>query len=173
MLSGDNANLNGDSGAAIDRPIINVQGVPGTGSGVSPVFSVSLATLCTPPAVQCAANTVGYVANNPNAYYIQAGPGTLPNASRNTLPVRPIDNLDLAAYKRFTVREHYSVEFGAQAFNVLNHAQYIPGSVDNVNGPSYTTSYNFQTVTNAFFNRPEKEFLNNARTMQLSGKINF
>lgn len=173
VLSGDNANLNGDSGAAIDRTIINPLGVPGTGSGVTPVFSVSRTTFCTPPATQCAANTVGYVAKNPNAYYIQAGPGTLPNGSRNTLPVRPIDNLDLAAYKRFTVREHYSVEFGAQAFNVLNHAQYTPGSVDNVNGPSYTSSYNFQTVTNAFFNRPEKEFLNNARTMQLTGKINF
>ena len=61
---------------------------------------------------------------------------------------------------------------GAQAFDVFNHAQF-PGSVDNVNGPSYTSSYNFQTVTNSFFNHPEKEFLNNARTMQLTGKINF
>ncbi len=173
VLSGDNANLNSDSGAAIDRTIINPLGVPGTGSGVTPVYSVALVNLCAPPATACAANTVGYVAKNPNAYYIQAGPGTLPNGARNTLPVRPIDNLDLAAYKRFTIFEHYSLEFGAQAFNVLNHAQYIPGSVDNVNGPSYTSSYNYQTVTNAFFNRPEKEFLNNARTMQLSGKINF
>ncbi len=173
VLSGANSNLNGDSGAAIDRTIINPQGVPGTGSGVTPVYSVSLATLCAPPAVQCAANTVGYVAKNPNAYYIEAGPGTLPNSSRNTLPVRPIDNVDLAAYKRFTVYEHYSVEFGAQAFNVLNHAQYIPGTVDNVNGPSYTNSYNYQTVSSSFFNHPEKEFLNNARTMQLTGKINF
>ena len=104
---------------------------------------------------------------------MEAGPGTLPNGARNTLPVRPIDNVDLAAYKRITFRDRYSVEFGAQAFNVLNHAQYLPGSVDNVNGPSYTSSYNFQTVSSSFFNHPEKEFLNNARTMQLTGKINF
>ncbi len=159
VLSGDNANLNGDSGTAIDRTIINKNGTPGTGSGVTAVTS--------------GVNTIGYTAINPNAYYIQAGPGTLPNGARNTLPIRPIDNVDLALYKRFTVHEHYSVEGGIQAFNVLNHAQYQPGTVDNVNGPSYTSSYNFQTVSNAFFNRPEKEFLNNARTMQLSGKIVF
>ena len=67
--------------------------------------------------------------------------------------------------------ERYSLEVGIQAYNIFNHPQYIPGSVDNVNGPSYTSSYNFQTVNNAFFNRPDKEFLNNARTMQLSGRV--
>lgn len=173
VLSGDNANLNGDSGAAIDRTIINPLGVRGTSSKVSPVYAFNLANLCKGGSTQCAANTVGYVANNPNAYYIQAGKGTLPTAGRNTLPIRPIDNIDLAVYKRLTVFDHYSLELGAQAFNVLNHAQYQPGTIDNVNGPSFTSSYNFQTAGNGFFNRPDKEFLNNARTMQLTGKISF
>jgi hypothetical protein len=160
VLSGVNSNMNGDSGAAIDRTIINPNGVKGTGSGVTAVTN-------------SAGDTIGYTATNPNAYYIQAGAGTLPTASRNTLPVRPINNIDLAVYKRLTLLERYSLEFGIQAFNVLNHAQYQPGTLDNVNGPSYTSSYNFQTVSNAFFNRPEKQFLNNARTVQLTGKINF
>ncbi len=159
VLSGDNANLNGDSGSAIDRALINPAGIKGTGSGVT--------------AIKVNGQTVGYTANNPNAYYIQAGPGTLPTASRNTLPVRPIDNIDLSVFKRVTVFEHYSLEVGAQAFNVENHPQYQPGTLDNVSGPSYTGSYNFQTVTNAFFNHPEKEFLNQARTMQLSAKFLF
>ena len=158
-LSGDNANLNGDSVAAIDRPLINPAGVKGTGTGVT--------------AIKVAGQTVGYTANNPNAYYVQAGPGTLPTASRNTLPIRPIDNIDLSVFKRFTAFDHYSLELGAQAFNLANHAQYQPGSLDNVNGPSYTGSYNFQTVYNAFFNRPEKEFTNQARAMQLSAKLIF
>lgn len=102
-----------------------------------------------------------------DAYYIQEGSGTLPNGGRNTLPIRPIDNLDLSLYKRVTVHERYSVEIGMQAWNALNHPQYQPGTVANVNGPTYTSSYNFQTVTNAFFNRPEKQFLNNARNVQL------
>ena len=158
-LTGDNANLNGDSGSAIDRPLINPNGVKGTGTAVTPIVVNG--------------NTVGYTANNPNAYYVQAGPGTLPTASRNTLPIRPIDNVDMSVFKRLTVYEHYTLEVGAQAFNLFNHAQYQPGSLDNVNGPSYVASYNFQTVTNAFFNQPQKEFLNQARTMQLTAKFLF
>jgi hypothetical protein len=176
VLSGVNSNLNGDTAQAIDRPIINPNGVKGTGSGVNPVYDPALAANCgvgSPSTATCNGNLVGYTAVNPNAYYIEAGKGTLPNAQRNTLPIRPIDNFDLAAFKRITVFEHYSFQFGAQAFNVFNHAQYIPGTVDNVNATSYTASYNFQTVSSSFFNHPEKEFTNNARTVQLSGKITF
>jgi hypothetical protein len=173
VLSGVNSNLNGDSGTAIDRPMVNPNGIKGTGSGVNPVYNPALAGNCGVGVTQCNGNLVGYTAINPNAYYIQAGNGTLPTAGRNTLPIRPIDNVDLSAFKRVTIHEHYSFELGAQAFNVLNHAQYIPGTVDNVNATSYTASYNFQTVTSSFFNRPEKEFTNNARTMQLSGKFTF
>ena len=159
VLSGDNALQNGDSGAAIDRPLINPNGVKGTGTGVTAIMDD-------------AGNTIGYQANS-NAYYVQAGPGTIPTAGRNTLPIRPINNFDLSAFKRITVRDHYSFEFGAQGFNVLNHAQYLPGSVDNVNGPSYTASYDFQTVSSGAFNHPEKIFGNNPRTMQLSARIIF
>jgi hypothetical protein len=160
VLSGVNSNLNGDSGPAIDRTIVNPRGTKGSGSAVTAITNTN-------------GDVTGYQAVNPNAYYIQAGSGTLPNASRNTLPIRPINNLDLGLYKRLTFHERYSLELGLQAWNALNHAQYQPGTIDNVNGPSYTNSYNFQTVTNAFFNRPEKQFLNNARNMQISGKIIF
>jgi hypothetical protein len=173
-LSNVNSNLNGDS-AIIDRTIINPNGVRGTASKVVPQFASNLANLC-PPASngQCAANTVGYIAVNPNAYYIQAQGGTLPTGARNTLPTRPINNFDLAAYKRITFRDRYSFEFGAQAYNVLNHAQYTPGTVNNINQTSNTSTYvNFQTVDNAFFGQPGKVFLNNARTMQLSVKLFF
>jgi len=174
VLSGVNSNLNGDSAAYIDRTIINPNGVKNTSSLVTAQFAANLASLCTPPATTCAANTVGYVAVNPDAYYIQAGQGTLPNASRNTLATRPINNFDLAAYKRLTFHERYSFEFGAQAYNVLNHAEYTPGTVNNINQTSNTSTYiNFQTVGSGFFSQPGKVFLNNARTMQLSGKLYF
>ncbi|HWZ49969.1 MAG TPA: carboxypeptidase regulatory-like domain-containing protein [Granulicella sp.] len=172
-LSGVNSNLNGDSGTYIDRPIINPNGVKGTASGVTAQYSSTLASLCGAGVTRCSANLVGYVANDPNAYYIQAGIGTLPTAGRNTLAIRPIDNVDFAAYKRITFFEHYNVEFGAQAFNLLNHAQYTAGTVDNINQTAFTSSLAFQTVTSAFFNHPEKIFTNNARSMQLSGKISF
>jgi hypothetical protein len=205
VLSGYNSNLNGDSGAAISRALVNPNGVKGTGSDVVPVINPALQSICdgsssattaTPMGAangangvlydSCPANTVGYSAgslsadangNNvftpSNAQYVAAGPGTLPTSARNTLPIRPINNFDLSAYKRITFHERFSFEFGAQAFNALNHPQYIPGSIDNVNGPSYADIYNLQTVSSAAFNHPEKVFNNNARTMQLSGKINF
>ena len=174
VLSGDTSNLDGDSAAFIGRTIINPNGVKNTSSKVTPQYSASLQSLCGVGITQCTANTVGYVAVNPNAYYIQAGAGTLANAARNTLPTRPIDNFDVSAYKRLTFHERYSFEFGAQAFNVLNHAQYTPGTVSNINQTPNTGGYlPFQTVGNAFFGNPGKVFLNNARTMQLSGKVSF
>jgi hypothetical protein len=176
-LSDVNSNLNGDS-AIIDRPMVNPNGVKGTASVVNPQYASNLASLCptadNPTATQCAANTVGYVIANPNAQYIQAGLGTLPTASRNTIPTRPINNVDVTLLKRLSFREHYSFEVGAGAFNVLNHAQYTPGTVNNINSTSNTSTYvNFQTVDNAFFGQPGKVFLNNARTMQLTGKFTF
>jgi hypothetical protein len=173
VLSGVNSNLNGDNSAAISRTIINPNGVKGTGSGVTPVYSPSLVGNCPTGVTKCSGNLVGYSAINPNAYYIVAGAGTLPNGTRNSLPIRPINNFDLSAFKRITIREHYSFQFGAQAYNVLNHPQYIPGTIDNVNSTSFTSSYGFQTASSGAFNRPDKQFLNNARTMQLSGKITF
>ena len=164
VLNGGNALiLPGSDGAYLGRTVINPNGVKGTVSLVTPVMNGT--------------NVIGYSAVNPNAYYIQAGSGTLPTSSRNTLAGRPTDNLDLSAFKRFTVFERYSVEVGAMAFNSLNHAQYIPGSVDDVNAYSYTgTAY--QTIVaggavSGTFNHPELAFGNNPRTMQLTGKIIF
>jgi len=178
-LSGVNSNLDGDSGSAIDRPFVNPGGNKSLGSGVFPVYSSTLASNCGNdpttglPITQCSANLVGYSAVNPGAYYIQAGKGVLPTASRNTLPIRPIDNLDAAAYKKITFFDHYNFEFGAQCLNVLNHAQYIPGSIDDIRSSSYTASYDFQTVTSTAFQHAPAIFSNNSRSLQLSAKIVF
>jgi len=104
---------------------------------------------------------------------VQAKAGTLANASRNTLPINPINNLDATAVKRFNFSERYKLEFQAQAYNVLNHAQYIPGTIDNINSPGYTASLSFQEPQNPSFNQPGKFFTANARTMQLALKFSF
>ncbi|WP_213804179.1 carboxypeptidase regulatory-like domain-containing protein [Granulicella sp. dw_53] len=173
-LSGVNSNLNGDS-STIDRPIINPNGVKGTGSGVAGVYSTTLASKCGSGITQCDANLVGYVATNPNAYYIEAGAGTLPTAGRNTLPIRPIDNVDLTLSKRLNITEGVTFEFQAMAFNALNHPQYLPGSLNGVETDlsAQFLSTQFQTVSNPSFNHPEKEFKANARGMQLATKISF
>ena len=175
VQSGDDANLNGD--AAGDRVIINKAGVKGTASTVSPVYDPSRASLCAAADEgQCDANTVGYSADNPNAYFIQAAPGALTNSGRNTLPGNPIDNFDLMALKRISFHDHYSVELQAQAFNALNHPQWVSGAINNV-GPSLTSTnaatQGYVTVGGSDFNTPSQAFSSHPRALQLTLKFIF
>ncbi len=194
VQSGIDSNLNGDS--ATDRVFINPNGVPGTGSLVVPVFvnnavcGTAVSTYALPSggttAVKsCSAAIIGYAEGSlnatthvftpSNAYYVQGGSGTSPNASRNTLPTGRTNDWDVSAFKRFDVyKERLKLEFGAQAFNVFNHSQFLPGSINQVNSIGSTGSRAFVTVsTPATFNQPRLVFSNNARSMQLSGKIIF
>lgn len=179
VLSGVNSVLDGDSGQ-IDRTVWNSKGVPGTGTGVTALYDTNRSPLCPSGSptdangnADCSANLVAYQAINPNARYIEAASGALPTSARNTEPIRPINDLDATALKRFSFTERLNVEFAAQAFNVLNHAQYLPGTLDNINSPGYTSQSAFQTVTTASFNEPGKFFAANARSMQLSLKFIF
>jgi hypothetical protein len=183
VLSGDNSNLNGEGGG-IDRTIINPNGVKGTGTAVTALYDTNRAGLCGVdangnPVAQCNGNLVAYQALDPTARYVQAAVGTLPTSARNTEPTRPTDNFDATASKKFNFTERYVLEFQAQAFNVLNHSQFIPGTLDNVNstGPRVAAGYQEVSkslgVTNGLFNQPGKAFTANARTMQLSLKLDF
>jgi carboxypeptidase family protein len=165
--AGTDSNLNGDS--APDRTIFNASGAPGTGSPVT--------AICTGPRNangSCpAANTVGYIAVNPNAQYIQAGPGALANAARNTLATPRTNNWDLTVKKSLTTTEKTKVEFAASAFNLFNHSQFIPGSVNTVNSIGYTGITSFVRVGNSAFDDPKQAFANNARVLQLVAKFVF
>jgi hypothetical protein len=185
VLSGANSNLNGEGGG-IDRTIFNTNGAKHTGSGVTAYANPNMTSSCPVPVapatyhydpngtIICSQDTVAYVANNPNAEYITAAIGTLPTSERNTEPLNPINNFDASATKRFTFGESRSIEFSAQAYNLLNHAQYLAGSIDNVNNPGYSTlSTAYQIASNGLFTKWSKEFPANARSMQLSLKVNF
>jgi hypothetical protein len=185
VLSAVNSNQNGDS-TAISRTIFNVNGVAHTGSGVKAYANPNLASLCPAPdpgvdptldpngTVLCNADLVAYAVKNPNARYITAGAGTLPTSQRNTEPINPTNDFDATALKRFSFGESRSIEFQAQAYNVFNHAQYIPGSINNVSNPSTSTlSLSYQTASNGAFGQSGKFFKANARTMQLTLKLNF
>jgi hypothetical protein len=166
--SGVDSNLNGD--AAPDRTIINTAGVAGTASTVVGLSSNGTVLPNGNP------NIVAYVAKNPNARYVQAGLGAFANAGRNTEPSRPIDNIDFSLIKHFTVRERFKVDLAGQAFNLLNHSQFLPGgSINNAN-----TLNNFLgnvqayvTVSNPLFNNPTNTFSSSPRVLQLTAKFNW
>src|SRR5581483_4494266 len=90
VLSGSDANLNGDS--AGDRSIVNLSGVDGTSSTVTALTN-------------SAGKVVGYLADNPNARYIQAGLGARSTAGRNTLQLPGISNVDFSVQKNFAITE--------------------------------------------------------------------
>jgi hypothetical protein len=160
VTSGVDANLNGD--AAPDRFVVNPTGSKAIGSGITTLKSTGGAT-------------VGYLANNPAAYYISAGSGALANGGRNTLPLRPIDDVDVTLSKGIQIHEAMRVDFQIQAFNVLNHPQFISGSINTINsvGDTSAATTNFLKPSSAGFDRPEVAFSSNSRTMQLAAKFSF
>jgi len=171
VQSQQDANLNGDP--AGDRVITNPAGIRGTGSDVSPLTAVSGPN---------AGSVVAYVANNPNAQFIRAGLGALPNTGRNTLLTPGTNNFDLGVYKDLNITEKMKFRFGAQFGNIINHPQFIPGSnpgfglgVNDVNGfASVGTGYKaFVTPGDANFNNPRAVFASNARTIALTAKFSF
>jgi hypothetical protein len=180
VLSGADSNLNGDS---VDRALVNPNGTAkGQGDGVNPVYSSNLAASC--PAgsttvngvATCDASLIGYTLSSvhPNAQYVTAAKGVLPTAARNTLPGNPINNLDLTATKKLNITERLHLEFSLYAFNLLNHAQYVPGFSDVINtSATNTLPTSYQTAGASNFNKPGLVFGSNARTVQLSGKIVF
>jgi Carboxypeptidase regulatory-like domain len=158
-LSGTDSNLNGD--AAADRTIRNPNGITGTGSTVTALRNTS-------------GQIVGYLANNPNAEYIQAGFGAISNSARNTVQLPGINNVDFSVFKNFGLGgEKRRVQVRADFFNAFNHPQYIPGSPNDV-APVVTTGFaQLNTVTSPVFNKPDRVFISNARTVQLALRFDF
>jgi len=159
--SGLDSNMNGDS--AGDRTVINPAGDKRQSSDVTALTNSN-------------GDTVGYVATNPNAYYIKAQVGAFATGSRNTLPANPINNFDVTALKRITFHDHYSFEFQMQAFNVLNHPEWTPGSIDAAGPTSGTTSGAEAFVTangGAQFANSSYAFSSHPRNLQLTAKITF
>ena len=167
VQSNVDSNLNGDT--AGDRTIINTAGQATLSSAVTPYNAAGQVV------PMGSASTVAYVAQNPGARYIQAGVGALANAGRNTLPMKPTDNIDVSLVKRFNITERVRFDIGAQFFNVLNHSQYTGGYLSDVasSGANQTASRNDLIAGNPLFGRFDQFYSSNSRFGQLSAKITF
>jgi outer membrane receptor protein involved in Fe transport len=159
------SNLNADS--APDRVFINSSGNSAIGSAAIPLPN-------------SAGQTVAYLAANPNAKYVSAPQGTLPNAGRNLINLNPIDDIDLTLAKRFNFTERWKAEISVRAFNLFNHPQYVGGFLDD----SLFTSYGAGTPTGLLartsfdpkstaFEQWSQVFSSNPRTVTLALKLTF
>jgi len=172
------ANLNGDPAA--DRVMINPNGRGTTGSGIHAINAAGGTVDMNDPNADL--NSIAaYVADDPTAKYVVAGPGTIPTAGRNTLPLRPTNNLDLTLMKRFSITERVKFEVLGQFSNTLNHPQFTGGYLNHVDGgnPSLVSVLqsggvlNMLTPGTSSFNRPDLAFSSNPRTIVLAAKITF
>jgi hypothetical protein len=164
VQSGVDSNLNNDS--ATDRAIVNPNGIPGTGSGVTGYDSNGVQVAASSKAI------VAYVANNPSAQYIVAGLGAFANGGRNTLPLGTINNVDASLRKVFSLAEQRRIEIGAQFYNLFNHPQFVPGFINDV---ALTTSKNnsFLIPSSSTFGQYQQYFASNARGIQVLARFTF
>jgi carboxypeptidase family protein len=176
VRSGTDANQNGDS--AGDRAILNPGGTEGVGSTVSALLRSCAHPDPTDP-TKCldsnASRTIGYVANNPNAKYIQAGLGAVSTIGRNTFLLPPINNFDISLFKNFRFGESKVIQVRADFFNAFNHPQYVPGSVNTVDPiatTGLTTLNQIAPLTTDFLN-PGKVLSSNPRVIQMALRFNF
>lgn len=165
VLSGIDSNLNLD--AAGDRTIRNPNGVKNTASTVIALDRNGNQVAFNNP------NTVAYVAVNPNAEYIQAGPGAFATSGRNTLRLPGIRNVDFSVFKNFRVTEGAKFQFRADFYNLFNHAQYTAGSVNGTNPVDTTAAGRINTVSSPIFNQPARVLSSNPRVIQLALRFEF
>jgi Carboxypeptidase regulatory-like domain len=160
VQSGVDSNLSLDT--AGDRTMVNPSGMAGVGSGVTPLKN-------------SAGDTVAYLANNPNARYIQAGKGVLPNGGRNTGHLNPINDVDASFAKSFNFTETKKLQFSARFINLFNHPQYIGGYISDVAPIGFTSSgvHSFLEPQSGIFNQPSQAFSSNPRQIQLCLKFTF
>jgi len=164
VQSGVDSNLNNDS--ATDRAIVNPSGAAGTGSGVTGYDRNGNAVAASSNAI------VAYVANNPNARYIVAGQGAFANGGRNTLPLDPINNIDVSVRKVFSLGEARRLEIGAEFFNLLNLPQFTAGYTNDA-ALAKNADRSFLIPSNSKFGQYQQLFNSNSRFIQLMARFTF
>jgi hypothetical protein len=140
--------------------ILNPNGVPGTSSGVTALRNSSGAT-------------VAYLAQNPNAQYIQAQIGAYANSGRNIMRSPGIHNVDGTIAKNVSILEKYTLQLRADMFNAMNHPQYTLGNINSVRLRNTSGSANMFIPGNPFFGRWDQVFSSNPRVVQITAKILF
>ena len=83
---------------------------------------------------------------NPNAYVLPTA-GTFGNLGRGTLRGPGLADLDLSLFKKTAISERASLQFRAEFFNVLNHANFGTPNAVVFSGATYSGSAGLVTAT--------------------------
>ncbi len=178
ILANADANANGD--AAGDRGILNPRGTERVGTAVNFVCvggggATSIASTDT----GCAGGSgkvAGYVAQNPNARYVQAGLGALPTLGRNSFGTSGVNLWNMGLFKNTKLSERVTLQFRVDTFNTFNHRNFslaqptvfqtgvLIGTVNNALSTTYSN-----LTSDLFLN--QKQFTGGKREMQLGVKL--
>ncbi len=170
-ISGVDSNLNFDT--AGDRAILNPQGAAGVGSGIYAVNAAGTRIVNARGAdVLGDATTVAYVAIDPRAQYIQAGPGARATAGRNTLRSSGFNRTDAVLLKNFRFgEERYNLQVGAEISNLFNQrvrAIADFGTIFSGDNPNLRAGLG---VVNTPFNLVASPLFNSYGTADFSGRV--
>jgi outer membrane receptor protein involved in Fe transport len=164
---------NGNLDAAGDRAILNAAGLQGVGSIVSRVCR-NPGTGATSVNNACATgNTVGYVANTPNARYIQAGAGTIPNLGRNTFNSPYFNVWNMSILKNQKLTERFRLQMRVDAYNAFNHPNYTFGNLSVFQVTANALSQNYANINTGSGFLDKTLFDGGSRIIQLGLKLTY
>lgn len=125
------------------------------------------------PLTNALGQTVGYLANNPNARFISGAPGMFIAGGRPTIELDPINNLDLSLVKRFSYRDRIGFELRGDAYNLANHPQFTASGIRSVDFRSPQAVPVFLVPGNAEFGDFRTALASNSRVLQLALRLTF
>jgi hypothetical protein len=122
------------------------------------------------------ANVAGYVAQNPNARFVQAELGAFPTVGRNSFESPGINIWNMGLFKNTKLTEGATLQFRVDTFNIFNHRNFslaqptvfqtgvLIGTVNNAMSTTYTN-----VTSDLFLN--DRQFTGGNRQMQLGVKL--
>ena len=158
-LAAVDSNGNGDT--AGDRGVLNPFGTRVKGSDVIPVCAntdgtTSLAADTVGDGAACAGSTIGYLAVDPTARYVIAGPDVKATIGRNSFRSPGFGVMNLSVGKKVKISESAYFQIKADFYNVLNHQNF---TISNSN--IFSTSGVTAATTNAgYVDIADRSFLN-------------
>lgn len=178
IQSGIDANGNGDT--AGDRGVLNPFGTSLRGSDVIPVCAdpggtTSAAASTLTNGGSCPASTIGYLAVDPSAKYVIAGPDVRTTLGRNSFRSPGFGVMNLSLGKKVKMTESAYLQLKADFYNVLNHQNFTisNGNVFSTAGVTAATSNpGYVNITDPSFLNA-KIFSGGNRTTTLTAKFVF